>query len=222
VTLSQAVEYCKERHGSAPLDEGYWSTAEIYRLITARCNEIVSIIGLIEGIDTSITSVDGTASYAFPANYEFIRHIQYDGYPLNLISFQEYEQEKMGNTMPEVSPPGYYAIWNETIIIVPTPSETGKTITIYGDKLHPVIDGIVGSQDTIDIPDILHFRLCDGVLADMYGKDLNTGMYDRYEAKWTKVHMPAFFQYKMLKKYRGGRPSIVDSDSGYQTDYGTL
>ena len=189
-------------------------------MMTARCNEILSIIGLIEGTDTSLVSVASQAAYSFPTNYEFIRHVLYNGYPLKLISFQEYEQEKTGNTMPETNPPNYYMVWNNQIIIVPTPSTAAHTITVYGEKRHPLIDGV--AQTTIDIPEILHFRMCDGVIADMYGKDLNTGMYDRYEAKWNKIHIPAFFQYKMLKKYRGGRPSVVDADSGYGTDYGNL
>jgi len=189
-------------------------------MMTARCNEVLSVIGLIEDTDTSTTSVDGTEAYSFPTNYEFIRHVQYDGYPLKLISFQEYEQEKTGNVMPETNPPSFYVIWNEQLLIVPTPSNTGDTIKIYGNKRHPYIDNT--AQTTIDIPTILHFRMCNGVIADMFAKDINAKFYDRYQKRWDEQDMPAFFKYKMQKKYRGGRPSVVDCDSSYETEYGVI
>ena len=217
MTLAQALDYLRQRHNESSAST-YWDSQELYSLMTARCNEILSVIGLIEALDTSITTVASTQSYSFPTNVEFVKKVLYDDYPVQQVSLREAESEKEGNTTA-TGRPEYWFEWAKKIYFVPIPSEA-KTVTLYCEKLHPYIDN--SAQTTIDIPDILHYRMLDGVLADMYAKDLNTTMFQSYESKWNKIHMPSFYQYKMIRKYRGQSPSVVDADSTITSEHGIV
>lgn len=208
MTLSQALDYVRNRHNAGGDD--HWSDAEIYALITARCNEILSVIGMIEDVDTSITTVASTQSYALPSDTVFIKHVTYDGYPCVQIQLKEWEKQKEGNTTSE-GRPEYYFLWDSSIYFVPTPDDA-KQVVLFVEKEHAMITGDVGF-DSIDIPSILHYRLLDGVIGDMFAKDLNAQLASFYENKWQNVHMKAFFQYKMLQKYRGKNPPVADPDS---------
>lgn len=217
MTLADAVEYVRNRHNAAA--DSNWNDSEIYALITARCNEILSVLGLIEATDTSLTSVTGQQAYNFPTNVHFIKKITYDGYPVSLISLNEWEQEKTGGTDPS-GRPVYWFEWNRQILFTPIPDETGKQITLYCEKEHPLINNT--TQTTIDIPSILHTRMLDGVLVDMYAKDLNQSWANFYETKWNQVHMPAFYRYKMNLKYRGKNPPLLDADTATGNDLGVV
>ena len=177
--------------------------------MTGRCNEVLSVIGLIEDVDTSVTIVASTQSYSVPDDIEFIKHVTFDGYPVTQIQLKDWEKHKEGNVTPE-GRPEYYFLWDSKIWFVPTPSEV-KTVAIYCEKKHPMINGT--TQSTIDIPGVLHFRMLDGVISDMFAKDLNAQLAAFYENKWQNVHMKAFFQYKMLQKYRGKNPPVADPDA---------
>ena len=217
MTLSQALDYARTRM-NAKSDLTYWTNEELYALITAACNEILGVLGLIEALDTSITTVASTQSYAFPSNVVSIKKLLYDGYPVMHVSAREAEGLKEGNVVA-VGRPEYWYDWNSTIYFVPNPSEA-VTVTLFCEKMHPFIDN--SAQTTIDIPAVLHYRLMDRVLCMMYGKDLNVGMMNHYETLWNTVHIPAIFQYKMMVKYRGQAPSVVDADSTVESELGIV
>lgn len=217
MTLAQAIDFVRNRHNAA--SDSNWSDSEIYALITGRCNEILSIIGLIEAVDTSITSTAGTQGYAFPSNVVTVKKVLYNGYPVKLISLRESESLKEGNVTPSGRPEYAYE-WNKTLYFIPTPDTSSEQITLFVEKLHPYIDNV--SQQSIDIPEVLHFRMLDGVLADMYVKDLNQGMATHYQGLWNSNHMPAFWMYKMNLKYRGQAPTVIDVDTNVMSDKGIV
>ena len=137
---------------------------------------------------------------------------------LQLISFRDWELQKSGGTTPE-GKPIQYVVWNGQLLLVPTPDTSAQTITIYAETVHPFIDGTL--QTTIDLPAVLHWRLADGVLADMYAKDLNQAEQRMYEDKWLNIHLPAFYIYARRTK-RGGRvKTLLDADSHPVTDRGS-
>lgn len=216
MTLTQALDYVRNRHNAG--SDSFYSDPEIYALMTARCNEVLSVIGLIEALDTSITSVAGTQSYAFPANVVAIKKILYDGYPVKVISPRESESLKEGNVAASGRPEYAYE-WGKTLYFIPIPNEA-KTITLFVEKLHPYIDN--SAQTTIDIPEVLHYRMLDGVICDMFSKDLNQGMTSHFETLWNQKHMPAFWQYKMMMKYRGQAPTVMDCDTNVMSDKGIV
>lgn len=216
MTLSQFLDFVRNRHNAAT--DSNWSDAEIYALATGRCNEILSIIGLIEATDTSTTTVSGTQAYSIPSNFISIKALLYNGNMLSPISFKEWESEKANGTTP-TGTPTYYVIWNRQVLLIPKP-DAAYTLTFYGEKLHPLIDN--SSQTTIDIPAALHYRLADGVICDMAMKDENINMARFYEEKWLNVHIPAFYRFVYLQKRRGKFRVVADADTLVNTDYGVV
>ena len=219
MTLSQAIDFVRNRHNAA--SDSNWSDAELYALMTGRCNEILSIIGLIEDIDTSLTGVTGQQNYAFPSGVVDVKKVLFNGYPVKQISIRESESLKEGNVTASGRPEYFYE-WKKNLYFIPVPSasENGDTITLYVEKEHPFIDNV--TQTTIDIPSVLHYRMLDGVLCDMFIKDLNQGMATHYETMWNQKHMPAFWLYKMNLKYRGQAPTVIDVDTNTISDKGLV
>jgi len=214
VTLSQLLDYVKNRHRE-PTTSGNWTDVEIFSLVTARSNEVLGIIGLIEATDTD-TSVASTQAYDFPTDAVALKAVLYDGNLMQPITFREWEVEKSGGETPEGTP-SKWVNWNRQMLLVPIPSTAGDTITIYYEKEHAVI---TQATDTWSIPSVLHYRIADGVLADMYAKDLNVGMAKMYEDKWLGVHMDAFYDYKAKIKRRGRFLVTGDSDTMMETEFG--
>lgn len=135
------------------------------------------------------------------------------------ISFRDWEAIKSGPTTPS-GRPEKYVIWGRQVLFIPVPNTTSTQITFYHEQEHAYIDG--SAQTTIDLPSVLHWRLADGVIADMYAKDLNGGMYDRYQTIWANSHIPAFYAYASRSK-RGARSRILtDADSHIGTDNGMV
>lgn len=215
MTLSQFTDFVRNRHNA--VSDSNWGDPEIYALITGRCNEVLSIIGLLEDTDTS-TTVASTQAYSIPTDCVAIKALLYNGSLLSPISFKEWELEKSNGTTP-TGTPTKYVVWNSQVLLIPTP-DAAQTLTFYYEKMHPYIEN--SSQTTIDIPAPLHFRLADGVLADMFAKDLNAQMLTHYETKWLQVHIPAFYAYASRMKRRGRFRVVQDADTSLNTDYGVV
>lgn len=217
MTLSQAIDYVRNRHNAG--SDSNWSDAELYSLMTARCNEILSVIGMIEAVDITTTSVAATQGYAFPTNVVFVKKVLYNKYPVKIISLRESQSLIQGNVTP-TGRPEYCYEWNKTLYFIPIPDVTGDVITLFVEKMHPFIDN--SSQTSLDIPAVLHARMLDGVLADMYSKDLNQGMTTHFETLWNQKHIPAFWNYKQTLKYRGQAPTVIDCDSNIMSNKGIV
>lgn len=208
MTLSQFIDVVRRRHNAVA--DSNWSDAEIYQLITNRCNEALTSLGLLEATDTSNTSTASTQAVAYPTNAVTIRQVNYKGDRLKRISFRQWEHFKNETTTVEGTPT-MYVVWNREILLVPIPSDTGDAITIYYYQEHPYIDGT--TQTTIDIPSILHNHLIHGVLADMYAKDLNVQLMQYYEDKWLNVSIPAFQKFKAAEDSAGQFSVMGDADT---------
>jgi hypothetical protein len=212
VTLAQFLDYVRRRHNAE--SDTYWSDTELYQLATSRCNEVLSIIGAIEGTDTSTTTVAGTSTYSWPTGTSAVKALLYDGQLLQQITFREWEQRKAAGTTPQGQPESYVT-WNRQVIIVPTPN-AAKTLTYYLEKFQTYLT----SSGSLEIPEELHFRMCDGVLCDMAVKDLNLGLAQFYESKWNGVHKPEFYKWRARSRRRGKYALTQDSDTDVQTDFG--
>ena len=216
MTLSQFVTYVRNRHNAAT--DSNWSDPEIYALATGRCNEICSIIGMLEGTDTSTTTVSGTQAYSFPTNFITVKALLYNGELLQPISFKDWESEKAGGVTP-TGKSTKYVVWNSQVLLIPTP-DAAYTLTFYGEKEHPLIDN--STQLTIDIPSVLHYRLANGVIADMASKDENWNMFNTFQGIWSNQDIPAFQRYAFLRKRRGRVRDVTDADTTITTDLGVV
>lgn len=217
MTLTQFVSICRRRHNAE--SDSYWSDEEIYQLITNRCNEVLSVIGLLEELDESNTSVQGTQEIAYPTDAVTIRQVDYDGQRLRRITFRQWNEFKNRNEPPTPQgTPSMFFTWERQIYLVTIPASSGDTISIWYYKEHPYIDGTTNT--TIDIPSVLHSHLVPGVVSDMFAKDLNQSMMRFYEDRWQQVSLPAFRKFKAQEE-EGGQFSIIgDADTQEDRDVG--
>jgi hypothetical protein len=217
MTLSSFLDSVKRRHNSE--SDSFWGDDEIYQLITNRCNEVLPVIGLIEGTDTSNTSTATTQAVAYPSTAAVIRQVNYKSTRLQRISFREWELFKNGTTTTS-GLPSMWVPWNREILLVTIPDTTGDAITIYFYGLHPLINNT--TQTTIDIPAVLHSHVVIGVLADMFVKDLRLDIATYYENKWNQVSVPAFHRFKSNEDQDGRANRIADSDTDLINNLGII
>lgn len=210
MTVSEFVDYVRNRHNA--VSDTFWADSEIYALIEARANEVLSIIGLIEAKDTSLTTTASTQAYNLPTNWVFIKKLLVDNYACQQITFDEWDAEHTRGSTDPTGTPDRYFLWNDQINLVPVPATSSLTITLYGYKKQ---SSITSASDMINIPSILHGRLCDGVIADMFAKDQKWQPHRTYEEKWLQVHIPAFKEYKAKRHTAGGFNVTYDTDPLY-------
>lgn len=215
MTLAQFVDYVRRRHNAT--GDAYWSDAELYQMITARSNEVLNVIGLIEATNTSTSTVAGTQAYSFPTSAATVKALLYAGEMLQQISFREWEQVKAGGTTASGTPEKY-VVWNRQVLLIPIPAAVG-VLTFYVEQYQPYISS---ATDTVVIPEELHFRLADGVIADMFAKDMNANMATYYENKWLNNHIPAFYRWRSRTRRRAAFGRQTDQDAGIQTDLGLV
>lgn len=218
MTLAQFITRVRRRHNDEDSSSQFWSEPEIYELITSRCNEVLSIVGLLEATDTSNTSVSGTQVLAYPSDTVTIRQVDYKFDRLKRLTFREAESFKSDSGFDSGRPRNWFP-WKREINFIPVPDTTGDAITIYYYKDHDEIDN--SAQATIDIPQVLHPRLLDGVLSDMFSKDENERLTAFYENKWISVHIPAFQNFKAEEDSASRFQVLSDVDSQELGDIGT-
>jgi hypothetical protein len=125
------------------------------------------------------TSVASTRNYAFPTSSIALRKVEYDGDKLNPVSV---DQDPKTSTTEVTGTPGAYTIWNNEIILYPTPSATGDTIEIYTYNEPQAVT----STSTLDVPSEYHLDIIDFGLSVFYAKDGNPQMADYHRALWDK------------------------------------
>ena len=212
MTPTQAIDFCR---GAADLEgDGLVSDQEVLNYYVAACNEVLSIIGLIEAKDTTITTVIGTDAYAYPAYVEFLKEVQYNGAKLQEITFLQYEIERRVSTS---GVPLYFVPWNRQIILVPTPSDA-QVLTLYVEKSHPLIT----ASDTILMPTVLQTRICNKAIYYMLMKDFLTSNAMSYLNTWNNSDIPAFREYKRQLKSRGKFNIVATEEDSPVSIYGIL
>lgn len=214
MTITEAVDYVRRLHNAE--GDTNWSDAEIYSLFQAKCNEALAIIGLKEATATT-TSVAAQADYSYPSNVVFVRRVLYDGLALKRLNFKQYQSRVVSGTAPSGTP-REYTIWNNTITLVPVPDTSSDTITIYSENQQ---SAITSSSSTLDVPEILHQAICDGVLWMMFAKDLNAQFMATFKNRWDE-HKAMMREFVKRRRRTGTAATIVDSDSSLETEFGVI
>lgn len=216
MTITQALTYVLNMFNEASATTPNWGTSELYQLFENRSNMVLSKVGLVEAKDTSNTSIAGTQTIAFPTNFLKIRRVWYNGVPLKLIGFREFESRMPTGVMPSGTP-REMLIWQQTIYMAPIPINTGDPITIYGEKQQSTI---TSASSTLDSPSVFHPAICDGVLVDMFAKDLQATFTEFYNNRWEKFHVPAMEAFAKRRNRRGLPARVIDADSVLETELG--
>lgn len=218
MTVTEVLDYVRRFHNEQNAQTPFWSDLELYGLMQAKSNEVLSVIGLVEGKDTSTTTTASTSDYAFPTNFIKIRRLWVDGIPLKYLNFRQYEARAPQGIAPEGTP-REFTMWNDTITLIPTPSTSALVITVFGEKQQ---SAITGSSSTLDIPSVFHPALCDAILSEMFAKDLNIGLAQFYQNKWLQFHIPNMRQFAKRRRRRGLPSVVIDADSAIETEFGTI
>lgn len=214
MNISDAVTYVRNMHNAS--NDSHWSDSEIYKLFEKRSNEMLRTIGLVEDKDTSITTVASTADYAYPSGVVFIKRVWWNGRPLKLITFKQAESRNPTGATITGNPTEYY-VWEGNITLVPTPS-SAATLTLFCEKEQ---SAITSAASTLDTPAVLHGGICDGVLAEMYIKDLNMQFAKFFEEKWQQAKQEAR-EFVKQRRRAGGSQVVVDTDSSLETEMGLI
>jgi hypothetical protein len=141
------------------------------------------------------TSVADTREYAYPATTLAIKEIRYDNLMLEKVKLRN--DPKTSSTDP-TGKPAEYALWNDTIILFPTPDTSTETIQI---RVYSYPSDVTSNTSAIDVPEEYKEDLVNYLLMWMALKDQNTPLADRYQRSWEDAVVRAKKQRR--KRLRG-------------------
>jgi len=158
------------------------------------------------------SSVVGTREYAYPITTLAIKEIRYDYVKIQNTKLRD--DPKTNSTDP-TGKPAAYALWDDTIVLYPTPDTAGETIQIRA-YAHPA--DITENTSAIEVPEEYKEDLISFVLMWMASKDQNLNLYNKYQEQWEMAVTRAKKQRR--KRLRGDRPTRV-TESYFGTDPST-
>lgn len=177
MTPSQIEQACRERYNA--VGETFWSQSEIFTLLTNACQEIATETKCIESTYTT-TTVSGTQEYPFPDYVIDVKRVTYDGIKLSNIDLRRSDALTLNNTTTTITgTPDYYSVWNNTIILFPTPNDA-KTLKLYTHNEPQAI----AVTSTLEVPSVFHGRLINYVVSEMYAKDKDFSSARHYKELW--------------------------------------
>lgn len=137
---------------------------------------------IIQGKDTSTSTVVGTRTYNYPIRFIAPTRIEYNSMRLDPIEFIEDDILTLSNSAStSTGTPRYYAIWNKVFYLRPIPDAI-QTLTIYGYK-EPATVAIADS--VLEIPSEFHTALSYYMLFRMCVKDANLQLGSYYQQLWS-------------------------------------
>jgi hypothetical protein len=184
----------------------FFSDAEIYQYYYEGCLQYARECLLIEGTDTSITTVSGTQTYSVPSLTIFIKRVTYNGQKLKAIDFREDDVLTVLNQgTTATGTPIYVALFNSLLYLRPTP-DAAQTLKIFRYKEPAAIT----SASTLEIPTQFHPTLNNYALSCMYAKDKDFNASAFYITLWEKDKHEAKKWAK--KKQRGDSFAVVKAE----------
>jgi len=174
----------------------FWSSDEIigtYLYMAAL--ELASETFCIENrYETS--SVANQQEYAKPSRMLAVKRIEFDGEKLKPISLQRLDSIDLNSNTTVTGTPQYYAFFDSSIILYPTPSTADLTITIYSyDE-----PSVPTSTSTLEVPSRFHGYLVIGTAYYMSLKELGHPHVIRLEGQWINAVRRARASVKMFNK----------------------
>ena len=205
MTPASIVESAKRRYNSE--NDSFYSDDELFGLIYEAELEIQQETKIAQSIDTSITTVDGTRTYAMPTNFIDLLRVEWNGEPLDLIDFDIDDQitGERPDTEAKGTPLAYF-IWNESIFLRPVP-DVAQTLKLYGHK-QPT--DITSGTDDLLIPSMFHYVLIDYVTSELAFKDNNSSVGLYYASKFQKGVNKVLRW--VARRKRGGGFAVVKSE----------
>lgn len=160
---------------------------------------------------TTVSSTTNTQTVTFPTNCIAIRRVEYDGLKLDA---RDVDSDPKNSTTQVYGKPEQYAIWNDTVYLYPTPSDS-KTVKFFYYK-EP--DTVTTSSTALSTPARYHTDILDMVLSVMYAKDQNTNMATYHRNLWESN--VGKIKRARRKEKRGDSFKIVKTYGDYDTTAG--
>lgn len=192
--------------------DNFYSTSMIMNLIYQASMELALEAFVIERKYTT-TSTSGTREYAYPTNTFAIRRVEYKGQKIFPVPL---EYDPKTSTTEVSGTPGQYAIWNEELILFPTPDTTSDEIAIYTYNRPQEVT----SSSTLEVPEEYHLNMLDFILSVMYAKDQNEKMATYYRNLWERS-VNRIKRHQMKKK-NGDEFAVVRDEIIYPSHPGVL
>lgn len=207
LTASDIMTRARERYNAT--DDTFFSDQMLRALLFSAQEKLAKEGWVIEKTYTT-TSTSGTRELSFPTNTLAIKEIKYDYKNCKKLSLSK--DPKTDSTDPTGTPHSY-AIWDNVIILYPTPDTTGDTIQI---RTFAYPQDLISNTTEIDVPDEYRDDLISYLLAHMALKDQNIPLYQQYITTWYQTVEKAVQQRR--KMLRADRPARVkDEYFGYDT-----
>jgi len=205
------IETASRRRYNA-VNDTFFSQAEIFDLIYFAEQEMAQL-DLIEGIDTSTTTVASTQSYAMPTSFIKIFRAKYNTTFLTKIDPSEEQILTMNISSTQTGTPQYWYFYRQRVYLVPTP-DAAQTLELWGNKeaTVPVV------ATTLEVPSLFHGAIVNFCVAEMHAKDKQHNMFDRYRDRFDK-DLVRVQQYVRMRKRAGRMASVKDEE---QLPYNSL
>jgi hypothetical protein len=174
ITISQMNDIIRQRYNA--IGDQYFTDQYIYDLIFEAETQLAKQGYVIENTYTT-TSVADTRELSYPQNTLGVREVRYD-YD-KLIKLPLIDDPKVNSSNP-TGTPTHYSVWDNVIILYPTPDTSGDTIQV---RVYENAQNLT-STSTLNVPDEYQIDLVNFVLAHMSLKDTNIPLYREYMLLW--------------------------------------
>jgi len=194
ITIGTIMDHCRSAYNAVgdTFFPDSWFTSMIWRAETE-----LAIQGWVIEDTFTTASVSGTRELAFPSNVLAIREIRYDNKKLTKVALAD---DPKTDAVEPTGDPYHYAIWDNTIILMPTPNVSADTIQV---RAYVSPSQLSAATDPLNVPDEYQIQLSDYVLAQMAYKDQNLSLGNTYAQKWEQTVERAKQQRR--KRQRGDR-----------------
>jgi hypothetical protein len=178
MTLSDLTDFIRSAYNSAEGDNFFSSTWMIKQVWAAE-TQLANEGWVIEDTYTAASAI-GTRSLAWPSNTLAIKEVRYKGVQLLKVDL---ENDPKNDDNNPTGTPGYYAIWDKEIILIPAPDTDGDNIQI---RTYQTAAELSNSTDPLNVPDEYQICVADFVISEMAMKDQNLSLSAAYGAKWAR------------------------------------
>lgn len=193
-TISNIMTRARARYNAE--NDTFYSDAMLIALIFDAQSQLAKKGWVIENTLTTTTVID-QREYPYPENTLAIKEVRYDSDKLFPSSLSEDPKNSSGDPTGR---PTHYAIWDNNILLFPTPN---NTLTMQA-RVYSYPQPITASTDAIEVPQEYREDLINYVVAIMAFKDQNFAMYDRLIGIWNNVVLPEAERQRRRRK-RGDR-----------------
>lgn len=157
----------------------------------------------------STTSVAAQREYTYPDNTVSIKRIEYAGVKLNKV---ELKDDPKTSTTEASGTPDSYAIWNDVVILFPTPDTTGDAIKMFTHQRASAVT----TTSVLNIPAQYHMAIVDLILSVFFAKDKDRQMSIFHRNIWNEAVRKA--KMETARRKRTDRFAQV-RDSDYEPDF---